>query len=191
MTYEIKVEDGKYRQAGAFHTAEPGAAIRNDAGELCGITNPRRVVHIHSYGGEAPFFQGLANGKLLGTRCDHEACEGQGSVYLPYRIHCPDCLQPMAPVDLTGIAREASTVHSFMTTERTGAFNSLDKPIRFINVEFPGVSTILMSYLLGGTPTTGDRVVPIFRTDNPSYTITDLAFVPAGFDGELPAGFSR
>lgn len=190
MTTEIKVEDGKYRQSGAFHTAEPGAAIRNDAGELCGITNPRRVVHIHSYGGEAPFFQGLADGKLLGTRCPHEACESTGTVYLPYRIHCPDCLGAMEPVDLTDIARDAATIHSFMTTERTGAFNTLDRPIRFINVEFPGVATILMSYLLGGTPAIGDRVVPIFRTTDPSYTITDLAFVRADSAGDLPTGFS-
>lgn len=191
MTYEIKVEDGKYRQTGAFHTPEAGLAIRNDDDALCGITNPRRVVHIHSYGGEAPFFQGLADGKLLGTRCTDEGCEGQGSVYLPYRIHCPDCLQNMEPVELTAIARDSATIHSFMATERTGAFNTLERPLQFINVEFPGVVTILMSYLVGGTPAIGDRVVPIFRTDDPSYTITDLAFIPAGADIELPAHFSR
>jgi hypothetical protein len=77
-----------------------------------------------------------------------------------------------------------------MVCERSGAFNTLDKPIRFINVEFDGVSTILMSYLSVGEPKIGMRVIPIFRTLDPTYTITDLSWVPDGTSQDvLPKGF--
>jgi uncharacterized OB-fold protein len=83
------------------------------------------------------------------------------------------------------------STHSFIITERTGAFNTLDIPINFVNVEFEGVSTILMSYLLAGKPEMGMRIVPVFRTKNPAYDITDLAFVPEGTpESELPEGFT-
>jgi hypothetical protein len=68
-----------------------------------------------------------------------------------------------------------------------------DWSIRFINVEFDGVVTILMSYLLATKqpPAIGMKVRPIFRTKEPTYTITDLAFVPAETKGaELPEGFT-
>ena len=78
-----------------------------------------------------------------------------------------------------------------MVCERSGAFNLLDKPIRFINIEFEGVDTILMSYLSLGDPEIGMKVVPIFKTKNPTYTILDLSWVPEGTsEEELPEGFS-
>jgi uncharacterized protein len=78
-----------------------------------------------------------------------------------------------------------------MVCERSGAFNTLDKPIKFINVEFDGIDTILMSYLSIGEPKIGMRVVPIFRTVNPTYTITDLSWVKEGVPAEdLPEGFT-
>jgi len=78
-----------------------------------------------------------------------------------------------------------------MVCERSGAFNILDKPIKFINIEFDGVVTILMSYLLVGEPKIGMRVVPIFKKVDPTYTILDLSWVPEGTkEGQLPIGFS-
>ena len=78
-----------------------------------------------------------------------------------------------------------------MICERSGAFNALDKPIKFINIEFDGVTTILMSYLSYGEPEIGLRVVPIFRTKNPTYTITDLSWVPEGTpEDKLPEGYT-
>jgi len=146
---------------------------------------------MHSYGGEAPFFAGIAEGKLLGTRCDNKDCEYKGTVHLPFRIHCPDCLKKMTVVDLTDLAQKTAKIHSYIVTSRTGAFNTLDKPIKFIDVEFEGVATILKSYQLAGDPSIGARVVPIFRTKSPTYTITDLAFVAEGTKKkDLPKGFS-
>ena len=91
---------------------------------------------------------------------------------------------------MTDLAKKTATVHTFMVCMRSGAFNMLDKPIRFINIEFKGVSTILFSYLLIGEPQIGMRVVPVFKRANPTYTILDLSWVPAGTAADaLPEGF--
>jgi hypothetical protein len=65
-------------------------------------------------------------------------------------------------------------------------------PIKFINVEFDEeVVTILMSLLVVGEPEIGKRVVPIFRTKNPTYTIMDLMFVVEGTpESDLPEFFT-
>ena len=95
-------------------------------------------------------------------------------------------------VDITEKARKTAKIHSFIITHRSGAFNSLPKPIKFINVEFDKeVVTILMSVLVVGDPEIGKNVVPIFRTKDPTYTIMDLMFVIEGTaESELPEGFT-
>jgi len=187
----VKVVNGRYRPEGKFHYIDPNSPIYDESGKLMGVTNPRDLTHIHSYGGEAPFFESLKDGKLLATRCDNEDCPAHGSIFIPYRIHCMDCLERCTEVDITDIARTTSKVHTFMITERTGAFNTLPKPIKFINIEFEGVCTILMGYLSVGEPKFGMRVIPIFQTENPTFTILDLSWVPEGTpESELPEGFS-
>jgi len=188
---EVKVADGRYIFEGKFHYIYPNSPITNKNGKLMGVTNPRDMTYVHTYGGEAPFFKAISNGELLGTRCDNPKCEHTGSIHIPFKIHCPDCLQKNTIVDLTEKAKTTAKVHTFMVTERTGAFNTLNTPIRFINIEFEGVSTILMSYLPIGEPKIGMRVIPIFQTENPTYTILDLAWVPKGTkESELPKGFT-
>ena len=189
----VRVKNGKYRIHGDFHHITPNMPIRNaDQGwRLMGVTNPRAMTYIHAYGGEAVFFEKLAKGKIYGTKCENPDCGFEGNIYLPFRIHCPDCLGRNNSVDLTALCREKAKVYSFMVCERSGAFNTLDKPIRFINVELEGIATILMSYLSIGEPKIGMRVTPIFRTVNPTYTITDLSWVPEGTSEELlPEGFT-
>jgi uncharacterized OB-fold protein len=189
----VQVKNGKYKIKGDFHHITPNMPIRNidEAWRLMGVTNPREMTFIHAYGGEAIFFENLGKGKIHGTRCDNPDCEFKGTVYLPFRIHCPDCLGRNAVLDLTEACKNTARIHTFMVCERSGAFNTLDIPIRFINVEFDGVSTILMSYLSVGDPKIGMRVIPIFRTVNPTYTITDLSWVPEGTPGKaLPEGFT-
>ena len=188
---KVRVERGRYRLDGQFHFPYPNDPIRNEDGVLMGITNPRDLTHIHMYGGEAPFFEGLGQGKLLGTRCDNQNCDANGSIFIPFRIHCLDCLGKNTIVDMTETAQKGATVHTFMITERTGAFNTLPKPIRFVNVEFEGVPTILMGYLSVGEPEIGMKVVPIFNTTKPSYTILDLSWVPEGTnESDIPEGFT-
>ena len=189
----VKVVNGKYKLHGAFHRVTPNTPIRNvDEGyRLMGVTNPRDITHIHMYGGEAVFFENLSKGKIHGSRCDNPDCEFPGTVYLPFRIHCPDCLAKNTVLDLTDVCRKTAKVHTFMICERSGAFSTLATPIRFINVEFDGVSTILMGYLSVGEPKIGMRVVPIFQTLAPTYTILDLSWVPEGTPADqLPMGFT-
>ncbi len=189
----VTVKNGKYRIKGDFHRITPNVPIRDeDRGwRLMGVTNPRDMTYIHIYGGESVFFENLPKGKIHGTRCDNPDCEFKGTVYLPFRIHCPDCLAKATVVDLTDVCKKTAKIHTFMVCERSGAFNTLDTPIKFINVEFDGISTILMSYLSIGEPRIGMRVVPIFRTLDPTYTITDLSWVPEGTaEGALPKGFT-
>jgi uncharacterized OB-fold protein len=189
----VRVKNRRYKIHGDFHHITPNMPIRNedDGWRLMGVTNPRAMTYIHTYGGEAVFFENLAKGKIYGSKCENPDCGFKGTIYLPFRIHCPDCLGRNNSVDLTVLCQEKAKVHSFMVCERSGAFNTLDKPIRFINVEFEGIATILMSYLSIGEPKIGMRVTPIFRTVNPTYTITDLSWVPEGTSGEaLPEGFT-
>ena len=189
----VQVKKNKYKIKGDFHHITPNMPIRNaDEGwKLMGVTNPREMIYIHSYGGEAPFFESLCKGKLLATRCDNPDCFMKGTIYQPFRIHCIECLGKNTVIDLTDVAKKTARVHTFMVCERSGAFNVLDKPIKFINVEFEGVATILMSYLVVGEPKIGMRVVPIFKTTDPTCTIIDLSWVPEGTpEGVLPEGFT-
>ena len=189
----VDIVDGKYKPRGVFHIPEANQPIYDkDTGKLAGVTNPRDMTYIHSYGGEAPFFEGLGQGKLLATRCDNDKCEFKGSVYEPFRIFCPDCLRRNTIIDITEKAQKTAKIHSFIITHRSGAFNALPKPIKFVNVEFDKeVVTILMSVLSVGEPEIGKRVVPIFRTKSPTYTIMDLMFVIEGTkESDLPEGFT-
>ncbi|BHH83046.1 Zn-ribbon domain-containing OB-fold protein [Desulforhopalus sp. 52FAK] len=189
---QVSVKNNKYKPQGSFHQVIKNSPIR-DADHnwrLLGVTKPRAMTYMHSYGGEAVFFESLPKGKLLATRCDNTNCDSTGIVYLPFRIHCPDCLSQNSIIDITSIAKTTATIHTFMVCERSGAFSMLEKPIKFINIEIDGVATILMSYLLLGEPVFGKRVVPIFKTTDPSYTILDLSWVVEGTTvKDLPEGF--
>jgi uncharacterized OB-fold protein len=189
----VDVVNGKYKPKGTFHVVEKNQPIFNkDTGKLAGVTNPRDMTYIHSYGGEAIFFESLGKGKLMATRCDNDKCEAKGSIFEPFRIYCPDCLRKATVVDITEKAQKKAKIHSFIITHRSGAFNTLPLPIKFINVEFDEeVVTILMSLLVVGEPEIGKRVVPIFRTKNPTYTIMDLMFVVEGTpESDLPEFFT-
>ena len=187
----VKIVNGRYKPSGDFHFPAPNTPIRDESGKLCGITNPRDIVHMHSYGGEAIFFESLGKGKLMATRCDNDDCQSKGSIFMPFRIYCPDCLIKATVVDITEKAKTKAIVYSFMITERTGAFNTLPTPIKFVNVEFDGVCTILMGALIRGEPEMGMRVVPIFKTGNPDYIITDMLWVPADWPADdLPEGYT-
>ena len=187
----VKVVNGRYKPSGIFHFISPNTPIKNEDGTLAGVTNPRDMTYIHSYGGEAVFFESLGKGKIIASRCDNADCPGKGSIYMPYRIHCPDCLAKNTDIDITDRAKDKAIVHSFMITERTGAFNTLPTPIKFVNVEFDGVCTILMGALIRGEPKIGMRVVPIFKTGNPDYIITDMLWVPADWPtDDLPEDYT-
>ena len=193
MHGQVFVKNNQYKMRGDFHHLTPNTPIRDaDNGwRLLGVTNPRDMTYIHSYGGEAVFFESLSQKKLLATRCDNRNCESEGTIHIPFRIHCPDCLARNTIIDLTDIAKKTARIHTFMVCARSGAFNVLAKPITFINIEFDGVPTVLMSYLSLGEPAFGMKVVPIFKTSEPTFTILDLSWVPEGTkNNQLPEGFA-
>ncbi len=186
------VKNGRYKISGDFHRISPHTTIRDadNYNRLVGITKPGEITHIHSYGSEAVFFEGLGKKIIYGTRCDNPECESQGTVYLPFRIHCPDCLNKNSVVELTDLCRKHARIHTFMVCERAGAFNVLKEPVKFIDVEIEGVSTILMSYLSYGEPEIGMRIIPIFKTIDPGCSILDLSWVPADtYEENIPQGF--
>ncbi|MBN1653680.1 MAG: hypothetical protein JXA30_07880 [Deltaproteobacteria bacterium] len=192
MFGQVFVKKGKYRIKGDFHHLAAHTPIRDadNAFSLCGVTNPRELTYIHSYGGEAVFFESLSRGTLLASRCEHHACECRGTTYLPFRIYCPDCLKRNRVIDVTDEAKRSARIYTFMVCERSGAFSLLEKPIKFINIAFDGIDTVLMSYLSLGEPRIGMEVVPIFKRRDPSYTILDLSWVPKGTPAEeLKPGF--
>ena len=97
MFGQVYVKDNKYKIKGDFHHMTQNMPIRDmdDGEKLLGVTNPRDMTYIHSYGGEAIFFESLSQGKLMATRCENPDCDANGSIFQPFRIHCPDCLKKM------------------------------------------------------------------------------------------------
>ncbi len=145
------------------------------------IEKPRSPIHVHTYGGETPFFKGLSEGRLMATRCCHAACDPSGKegyFYLPPRIYCPDCLEKTQWADITGRAVKTAKIHTHITVENPGAFNRVPIPCELISVEIEGVTTLIMSQLIGARPEIGMPIGPVFETESPTFTILDLAWQP-------------
>ena len=138
------------------------------------IKNVKDYFHIHTYGGLSPFFHGLREGKLLGTRCSDASC-GEKRIFLPPRTECPDCLSQMAWVE----APLVGEIYTHTEVLYPGAGFKLTTPCPLISVSLDGVCTKLMSYLKEGEPKIGMKIKAVFNTKNPTNTILDLAWVPA------------
>lgn len=138
------------------------------------LENPKNIVHLHSYGGLSRFFEALTFGKLLGTFCFH--CRGE--VWLPPRVHCPDCWREMLWYE---VKTEGARVYSYSVTNYPGAGFKGTVPCPLISLKIPGVCTNMMSYLSEfgeEEPFIGMLVRPVFRTENPTRTILDISWVP-------------
>jgi len=140
--------------------------------------NPRTVVHRHTYGGLSKFYKGLADGVLWGTGCASSCCSPYKGLWLPPRVHCPDCWEEMfwMRVDTAG-----AKVYTHSTTNLPGAGFMATTPCPLISIEIPRVMTKFMSYLSEfgkGEPYIGMPVKPVFRTKDPTYTILDISWVP-------------
>ena len=140
---------------------------------------PRSLAHRHTYGKLSPFFKGLAEGRLLATRCVNPECE-EHRLWLPPRADCPDCNQPMTWEELPHPI--IGTVHTYARVEYAGAGIELTTPYFQIDVELPGVCTIFKGYLQYGTPEIGMKVQARFRTEDPTNTILDIHWVPVDND---------
>lgn len=134
--------------------------------------------HYHTYGLLTPYFKGLAEGRLLATRCANARCpisRGAGELWLPPRADCPDCHQPMAWDE---VKEPAGYIYAYTYVERGGTRLEIECPYYQIDVRIDGVCTIVKSYLVDRTPITiGDRVRARFRTGaEATHTALDLYF---------------
>ena len=166
-----------------FDNMNPEATVLRGVSPLV-VEKPRALSHVHTYGGESKFFEGLTHGKLYATRCTNKGsgCVSaeSGEMYLPPRVYCPDCLERMEWVELKN---PKAKIHTHITIKYPGAFNRLPLPAHLISVEIEGVVTIMMSYLVGAEPKIGMEIEPRFNTTKPTFSILDLHWVPKGYKG--------
>lgn len=132
------------------------------------------ITYLHSYGQDSPFFAGLANRVLLGSR-DPES----GYTYATPRG------SDMATGNETGWVRlpEEGWVHAF-TVCHFGSEEFLpETPFVLALIEFDGVDTLFLSRLVGVDPEQpsaewiGMRVAARFLR-NSKFKPTDVYFVP-------------
>ena len=136
------------------------------------VKHPYHVDYVHSYGQDSPFFAGLSNGKLLGTRCRKCAY-----TYATPRLACATCGRETDWVELPREGR----VHTFTTCFFGSEEFLKETPFHLILVEFDGVDTLLLARLVGPEGPEeihiGMKVLAKFRR-NSQLKPTDVYFVP-------------
>jgi uncharacterized OB-fold protein len=153
-----------------------GAALFRDANgtESLVVDSPYSIRYIHSYAEDSPFFLGLAEGKLMGSRCTNTAC---GFVYATPRGHCMVCGQPTSWVEMP----QRGKVHSWTTCLFGSEAFLKETPYNLAMVEFEGAGSLLLVRLKDCTQQDlyiGMPVEARFARE-PKYSITDVWFVPA------------
>ncbi len=138
------------------------------------IKNLKTWYHMHSYGGWSKFFQGLKQGKLLGTKCTNPDCSAK-EIFIPPRPDCVDCWHRAEWVEV----KPEGTIYTYSEITYPGELFRAEAPVHLISVDIPGVCTKLMSYLWEGTPEFGMPIKAQFNTKDPTNTILDLCWVPA------------
>ena len=133
------------------------------------IEDHYEIDYRHSYAQDSPFFVGLSQGKLLGSRCT--AC---ATIFATPRGHCMECGGPTAwqEMPLTG------RIHTFTTCYYGGEQFLDETPFTLILVEFDEVHTLFLSRLRGADPRTvriGQPVVAHFAK-TPTFKVTDVWF---------------
>ena len=93
--------------------------------------------HFHTYGLLTPYFKGLTEGKLMGTRCVNRACpisNGNGELWLPPRADCPDCHQPMVWEQVRELE---GYIYAYTYVERGGTGLEIECPYYQVDVKIP------------------------------------------------------
>ena len=153
-----------------------GAAIFRDAQgvESLVIRFPYAINYIHSYAEDSPFFLGLAEGRLRGSKCRKPKC---GFVYATPRSHCMVCGAPTEWIDLPPKGR----LHSWTTCHFGSEAFLKETPYNLGMVEFDGVGSLLLVRIKDAVESDLYVGMPVeARFDpNPKYSITDVWFVPS------------
>ncbi len=138
------------------------------------IEQPYGMTYLHSYGQDSPFFAGLANGVLLGSR-DPES----GYTYANPRGHA---MTSGAETEWVVLPNEG-TVHAF-TVCYYGSEEFLPEcPFVLALVEFEGANTLFLTRLLGVQPDQASldwigMKVKAKYLRNSKLKPTDVYFVP-------------
>ena len=140
------------------------------------VDRPWDVMYNHSYGRVSPFFLGLLEKKLMGTRCPK--C---GDTFCPPRAHCwrtEDHLQETEWVELP----LKGTLHSYTIMGFAGEAFLDDLPFILAYVRPDGANTMIAARMTGIAPedVECDMRVRIRFIDEPKGNVMDLYFVPDG-----------
>ena len=141
------------------------------------IKSPYQIDYIHSYGQDSPWFAGLANKKLLATKCVDPKC---GYTTATPKGACYVCGNKTDWIELP----EVGAIHSF-TVCHFGAEAFLPEcPFILGLIEWKEADTLLLTRLLGLDPAkasldwVGMKVKSKFLRLS-KFSPTDVYFVPA------------
>ncbi|HXY46823.1 MAG TPA: Zn-ribbon domain-containing OB-fold protein [Thermoplasmata archaeon] len=165
----------KFRDAQAELERSGAVLFRDGDGvESLIIKFPYAINYIHSYAEDSPFFLGLAEGRLRGSKCRKPKC---GFVFATPRSHCMVCGAPTEWIDLPPNGR----VHSWTTCHFGSEAFLKETPYNLAMIEFDGVGSLLLARLKDASESELYVGMPVeARFDpNPKYSITDVWFVPS------------
>jgi uncharacterized OB-fold protein len=131
------------------------------------------IDYLHSYAQDSPFFRGLSEKQLLGSRC--KECD---YTYATPRSHCMDCGGETEWLELPQQGR----IHTFTTCYFGGEAFLDETPFTLVMVEFDGVDTLLLSRVIGLEPEEVEIGLPVRARflRNSKFKATDVYFVPTG-----------
>ncbi|MGA7922634.1 MAG: Zn-ribbon domain-containing OB-fold protein [Thermoplasmata archaeon] len=166
----------KFREVQA-ELERTGAALFEDAAgfESLIIHYPYSINYIHSYAEDTPFFLGLTEGRLRGSRCTKKRC---GFVFATPRSHCMVCGSATEWLDLPTRGR----LHSWTTCHFGSEAFLKETPYNLALVEFEGAGSLLLVRLKECTESEVYVGMPVEAKfdPNPKYSVTDVWFVPTG-----------
>jgi hypothetical protein len=140
------------------------------------VDRPWDVMYNHSYGRVSPFFLGLLEKKLMGTRCPK--C---GDTFCPPRAHCwrTEChIQETEWIEMP----LKGTLHSYAIMGFAGEAFLDDLPFILAYVRPDGSNTMIAARMTGIAPedVECDTRVRIKFVDEPKGNVMDIYFVPDG-----------
>ena len=136
------------------------------------IKHRYEIDYIHSYAEDSPFFIGLSQGKILGSRC--AKC---GYKFATPRSYCMQCGAKTEWFELPLEGR----VHTWTTCYFGSEEFLKETPFNLVLVEFDGVDTLFLARLIGCAQDeirVGMAIKARFRRLS-QFKPTDVYFVPA------------
>jgi uncharacterized OB-fold protein len=140
------------------------------------VDRPWDVMYDHSYGRVSPFFMGLLEKKLMGTKCPK--C---GDVFCPPRAHCWRHECELGETDWLEMPLQG-TLHSYAIMGFGGEAFLDQLPFILAYVRVDGANTMIAAQLTGIEPedVECDMRVKIEFIEEPTGNPMDIYFVPDG-----------